>query len=155
MHEIYQLKSMISALQPNYATKYQYNSYAQVPPQQPLVQHSIYPVNLNHYEQSSYGSQNQHQPVSNNFQPTYIPQHLTTANSPLDIKTTLFAANQPTTFPTLTESKNISMLKNGQLKPIQMSELKATTASSITEKILEFKPVQTKSLNRSKSKHYK
>lgn len=152
MHEIYQLKAMISVLIPNNAANYQYTAYTHPSPNhQPTFHQSIYPINVNNYEQTTYASPNFNQPTSDSIQQTNIPQiqHPTSTNNPLRLKTTPNTViDNPTTAPTRTIP---SIFK----KVSQTSEVKASTANNVTEKILEFKPVQTKSLNRFKSKHHK
>lgn len=154
MHEIYQLKAMITILLPNNAANYQYNAFTHTSPyHQPLFHELIYPISTNNYEQTTYGTQNSNQPISYNFQPTNIPQtqHPTSTNNPFRIKSAPTSViDKPTTEPSsTTESVNNLMLKSGT------TEVKASTVRNITERILEFKPVQTKSLNRHKSRQHK
>lgn len=157
MYEINQLKEMIYILLPNKPANYQYNAYTYASPyNQPMFHQSIYPANANTYEQTTsqttHGSQNFNQPVSDNIQQTNIPQfqHPTSTSNPFTIKTTpKYVIERPTTMSTPTME---TLYKNTSLKS-QMPEVKAVRG--VTEKILEFKPVQTKSLNRSRSKHHK
>lgn len=155
MHEINQLKAMISNLVPNNVANSQYTAHTHpTPHHQPIFQQSIYPINVNNYEQTTYGSPKSNQPTSDIFQQTNIPkmQHPTSTNNPLRIKTTPNTViEKPTT--TASTSTAPTIFKNVS----QVSELKAPTtpANSVKEKILEFRPVQTKSLNRLKSRHHK
>lgn len=154
MHEINQLKAMINILLPNKPANYQYNPYTYSSPyNQPMIHQSIYPVNANSYEQTTrqttYGSQSYNHPDS--LQQTDIPQiqHPTSTSHPFNIRTTPKPVIEyPTTAPITTTD---SIYKNTS----QIPEVKASTVGSVTEKILQFKPVQTKSLNRFRSKHHK
>lgn len=154
MYEINQLKAMIYILLPNQPGNYQYNAYTYASPyNQPMIHQSNYPTNANSFEQTTsqttYGSQNSNQLVSDNFQQTNIPQtqHPTSTSSPFNIKsiTPKSVIEKPTVASTNTTE---SLFK-------RIPELKASTVGSVTEKILEFKPVQTKSLNRLRSKNHK
>ncbi|KAJ6647137.1 hypothetical protein Bhyg_02357 [Pseudolycoriella hygida] len=148
MYEINQLKAMIYILLPNTAANYNAFTYAS-PYNQPVRHPSVYPINANSYEhtvkQTSNGSQNY-------TQSTNIPQiqHPTSTEHPIIFKTTTKSAMEPlstasTRVPTTTTE---SIRQNAS----QMTEIKAP---AVAEKILEFKPVQTKSLNRNRSKHHK
>lgn len=156
MHEINQLKAMINILLPNKASNYQYNPYTYASPyNQPIIHQSIYPVNANSYEQTTrqttYGAQSYNHPESDNLQQTNIPriQHPTSTNNPFKLKTTPKSVIEKPTTATVTTTE--SFYKS----TTQIPEVKASTGGSVTEKILEFKPVQTKSLNRFRSKHHK
>lgn len=157
MHEINQLKAMISILLPNTAANLPYNPYTYASPynhNQPVFHQSIYPVNANTYEQTTkHGTSNYNQPVAENLQPTNIPPilHPTSTNNPFRIKTTPKSViEKPTTAP-ITTTESFYKTTNPSL------EVKASSMAGVTEKILEFKPVQTKSLsNRFRSsKHHK
>lgn len=162
MYEINQLKAMIYILLPNKPVNYQYNAYtyASSPYNQPVYHQSIYPTNAaNIYEQTTsqttYESQNNKETLPNSFHQTNIPQiqrptTTTTTSNPFKIRATpksVIEKATPAPIATTTESLN----KNTSPIP----EFKASTVSNVTEKILEFKPVQTKSLNRFRSKHHK
>lgn len=151
MYEINQLKAMIYILLPNKATNYQYNSYSYGSPyNQPIFHQSVYPINANSFEQTTYGSQHYNQPVTDSSQPTNIPQtqHPTSTNNSFGVKSTsrpvIEKASTSKTTTTESRYRNISLIP----------EVNASFGG-VTEKILEFKPVQTKSLNRFRSRHHK
>lgn len=152
MYEINQLKAMIYVLLPNKPANYQYNGYTYASPyNQPMFHQSIYPTNANNYEQTTqqtthHGTQHSNQPVSDNFQQTNIPQipYPTSTSLPFKIRITPTSViEKPTTASTTTTESGSK----------HIPELKASTV--VKEKILEFKPVQTKSLNRFRSKNHK
>ncbi len=160
MHEINQLKAMIYILLPNKPANYQYNTHSYASPyNQPAFHQSIYPINAaspyeEHTRQTTYGSQNSNQPsVSDNIQPTNIPQmqHPTTMNNPFTMKPTNMPVieKRTTTVPVTTTEPPLHETTT------QVPEIKSPTVSGVKEKILEFKPVQTKSLRSFRSKNNK
>lgn len=156
MHEINQLKEMIYVLLPNKPANFHHNSHSYgFPYNQPVFHQSFYPTSANSYEettrQTTYGSQNSNQPLSDNLQPTNITpiQKSTTTNSPFRIKTTQRSTiDKPMIASTITTESPYE-------KTTLIPDVKFSTVGNVTEKILEFKPVQTKSLNRFRSKHNK
>ncbi|XP_037033425.1 uncharacterized protein LOC119072343 [Bradysia coprophila] len=144
MHEINQLKAMIYTLLSNQPLNYQPNTFSYAPPYyQPAFQQSTYPTNANSYEDTT------KQTTSYSTQTNIPPlQHPTTASNPFKLtKRTDKPDTEKKTSTTTTESQNEVNT--------QMPDARSSKVSSVTEKILEFKPVQTKSLNRFRSKYNK
>lgn len=150
MHEINQLKAMIHTLLTNQQGNYQPNGYSHAPPYyQPAFQQSIYPTNVNSYEDTtkqttSYVTQNSIPPL----------QHPTTTSTPLNPFKVTKSTNKPV-IDKRTTVRTIATTESPNEVNTPMPDVRSSTAGSVTEKILEFKPVQTKSLNRFRSKHHK